>query len=54
MPRCHRCETDHDATDLVRHDRRGVLLVHCPTCSCLLGQYRRHGDRPAVDRLKGV
>jgi NAD-dependent SIR2 family protein deacetylase len=52
MPVCSHCETDYEVDDLVRHDRRGVLLVHCPSCECLLGRYRRHGDRPAVDRLR--
>lgn len=54
MPVCPRCHTDHDVEDLVRHERPGILLVHCPACECVMGSYRRHGDRPKVDTLRNA
>jgi Zn-finger nucleic acid-binding protein len=52
MPTCPHCAAEHDAADLVRHDRSGVTVVHCPDCEFVVGAYRRHGDRPKVDRLR--
>jgi Zn-finger nucleic acid-binding protein len=40
MPVCPNCDADHDVTALRRHERRGLLLVHCPDCNRLLGRYR--------------
>ncbi|MFC4360080.1 hypothetical protein ACFO0N_19190 [Halobium salinum] len=52
MPTCHHCDATHTAEELTRHERPGVVLVHCPDCDCLLGRYRRHGDAPETDRLR--
>jgi len=52
MPTCTHCGSDHPAEDLVRHERPGLTLVHCPTCECLMGRYRRHGDAPQTDTLR--
>jgi len=35
MPTCNHCGTEHEAPELVRHEREGLLLVHCPDCNCL-------------------
>jgi hypothetical protein len=40
MPVCPGCETDHDVTELCRHEREGVVIVHCPDCNRPLGRYR--------------
>ncbi|HKL28050.1 MAG TPA: hypothetical protein VJ898_02165 [Natrialbaceae archaeon] len=40
MPTCRHCGAEHEAADLVRHERNGLLLVHCPDCNCLMGTYR--------------
>lgn len=45
MASCHGCGGRFDADELVRHERERLLVVHCPDCGCLLGRYRRHGDR---------
>ena len=49
MPVCRHCEAEHAAEELVRHESRAVVLVHCPDCGCLMGRYRRHGDDPQTD-----
>jgi uncharacterized C2H2 Zn-finger protein len=40
MPGCRHCGTDHDTEALVRHERDGLVLVHCPNCNCVMGSWR--------------
>ncbi|WP_267642498.1 hypothetical protein [Haloarchaeobius amylolyticus] len=40
MPTCKHCTAEVETEDLIRHERRGLTLVHCPDCNCLMGQYR--------------
>ncbi|WP_254536311.1 hypothetical protein [Halomarina litorea] len=47
MPTCPHCETDLDASDLCRHEREGLVTVHCPTCNFVLGYYRDRALRYA-------
>ncbi|WP_192498303.1 hypothetical protein [Halorussus halophilus] len=49
MTTCKHCGRTLDAEDLVRHERGRLVVVHCPECKCLLGQYNRHGDDPKTD-----
>ncbi len=46
MPTCKHCATEVETEDLVRHERHGLTLVHCPDCNCLLGKYRDPSYRP--------
>jgi DNA-directed RNA polymerase subunit RPC12/RpoP len=43
VPRCRRCDGEFDAEELVRHDQRRVVFVHCPECGFRLGEYREPG-----------
>ncbi|MGM0590872.1 MAG: hypothetical protein ACQETI_04445 [Halobacteriota archaeon] len=52
MTICPRCGAEHEPEELIRHETERLLLVHCPDCEALLGEYRRHGDDPQTDRLK--
>jgi hypothetical protein len=52
MPTCRHCSAEVATEDLVRHERPGLVRVHCPQCQCLLGRYRRHGDAPETDTLR--
>ncbi|WP_199174830.1 hypothetical protein [Halegenticoccus soli] len=52
MPTCKYCGAEREPSELIRHERPGVLLVHCPECQRLLGRYRRHGDDPDTDTLE--
>lgn len=47
MPTCPHCETAHDAEDLHRHEREGMVTVHCPDCTFVLGYYRDRALRYA-------
>jgi uncharacterized Zn finger protein len=40
MPSCPCCDSDHGTDDLVRHERRTLVVVHCPDCNQVLGRYR--------------
>ncbi|MFD1514679.1 hypothetical protein [Halomarina rubra] len=40
MPFCPTCEVDHETAALVRHERHGFVVVHCPDCKRFLGRYR--------------
>ena len=35
------CAGEFDVEALCRHERAGVVLVHCPDCGRLLGAYNR-------------
>ncbi|MEF8773874.1 MAG: hypothetical protein V5A37_04055 [Halobacteriales archaeon] len=39
MPTCRNCGADHDVVDLVRHERDGTVVVHCPDCSFPMGRW---------------
>jgi hypothetical protein len=40
MPNCQSCDGEFAAEDLTRHERAGVVRVHCPDCGCAMGTYR--------------
>ncbi|MFC5972425.1 hypothetical protein ACFPYI_13875 [Halomarina salina] len=40
MPTCPNCGADHETAALCRHEREGLVVVHCPDCNFLLGRYR--------------
>ncbi|MFB6120400.1 MAG: hypothetical protein ABEJ68_04710 [Halobacteriaceae archaeon] len=42
MPTCRNCDEQFDAEELERHEREGMVFVHCPDCGRPLGQYNRH------------
>jgi phage FluMu protein Com len=46
MAHCRHCDADVDAEALVRHETDGLLRVHCPECSGLLGAYRDPAETP--------
>ncbi|MFH5797851.1 hypothetical protein [Haladaptatus sp. CMAA 1911] len=52
MPTCNHCEGDFTANDLVRHEYERIIIVHCPDCGCVLGQYNRHSGPPKTDRRR--
>lgn len=43
MPTCQACDGTHEADELVRHEREGVVTVHCPDCHATMGRYREGG-----------
>lgn len=45
MPRCNHCGAQHGADELVRHEYDSLVIVHCPECNCLMGQYNPHVHR---------
>ena len=45
MVSCRHCGGDYGVEELVRHEHERLLVVHCPDCGCVLGRYRRHGER---------
>lgn len=52
MTTCNRCDRTLDASDLVRHEDDGLLIVHCPGCGNVLGVYKQHRQRPKTDTLR--
>lgn len=40
MVTCSHCGREYDPDDLVRHEHETRVVVHCPDCHCVLGQYR--------------
>ncbi|MFB6072300.1 MAG: hypothetical protein ABEJ88_04955 [Halobacterium sp.] len=42
MTTCPGCEQRYDADELTRHERDGVVHVHCPDCGQRLGTYNEH------------
>jgi len=42
MPTCDNCEATREADELERHEREGMVFVHCPDCGHALGTYNRH------------
>jgi uncharacterized Zn finger protein len=46
MPKCRNCSGEFDASELVRHERDGLVVVHCPDCEFAMGSYNSHGSRP--------
>lgn len=53
MPTCRYCGAEHTADELIRHERGRLIIVHCPDCEVPMGTYRRHGDDPQTDTLRG-
>ncbi|WP_266079893.1 hypothetical protein [Haladaptatus caseinilyticus] len=49
MPICKHCNGEFTADELVRHEYERVIVVHCPDCGCVLGQYNRHSEAPKTD-----
>lgn len=49
MPKCNRCSGQFDAEDLVRHEYEHLVVVHCPDCGFVMGQYNRHTEAPRTD-----
>jgi uncharacterized Zn finger protein len=37
---CQRCDGEFEVEELIRHERPRLVLVHCPNCGSLLGEYR--------------
>ena len=50
VPTCRGCETAFDVEDLDRHERDGLVLVHCPDCGFRMGTWRDPAVRPVRDR----
>ncbi len=46
MPTCRGCGGEYDAADLVRHERDGVVVVHCPNCQYRMGTWRDPAGHP--------
>jgi uncharacterized Zn finger protein len=42
MPTCPSCDGEYDAEELKRHERDGMVFVHCPDCGHSMGAYNRH------------
>jgi len=40
MPSCPGCDGEYEAAELVRHEHESLVVVHCPDCNQLMGQYR--------------
>lgn len=47
MPTCTNCGAEREAEELCRHEREGMVLVHCPECNAVLGYYRDRSLRRA-------
>lgn len=43
MPTCKQCGSSLEAADLVRYETGDLLLVYCPNCNGLMGNYREPG-----------
>jgi len=40
MPTCAHCGQSIPVDELVRHEHETRVVVHCPDCHCVMGQYR--------------
>ncbi len=49
MATCRRCGTESDAEALDRHERDGLVRVHCPDCGGPMGSWRDPAVRPVRD-----
>ena len=42
MTRCKGCGEEFDPEELTRHERDGMVHVHCPNCGRRLGDWNEH------------
>jgi NAD-dependent SIR2 family protein deacetylase len=50
MPTCRGCGETVDADELERHERDGLVRVHCPDCGFAMGTWRDPAAGPVRDR----
>lgn len=50
MPTCRGCGEEHETDTLERHERDGLVIVHCPDCAYTMGTWRDPAARPVRDR----